>query len=157
MNSTFYEFIKLDRLKPKLSDFLLDLHRSLAHQGFAKILDITTGMHPKGISCGAPAVFAKPYASRSRHNSSQKIAQLRFKQIIFVILINIFPHPILMQPNRICISFYVFINVYAIKSWRFFDTLLFPIDKNGHILFSSLFFAVFWAGVSLFFFLVIVV
>jgi len=55
-------------LKPKLSDFLLDLHRSLAHQGFAKILDISTGM---------PAVFANPYASRSQHISSQKIAQLR--------------------------------------------------------------------------------
>jgi hypothetical protein len=43
-----------------LSDFLLDLCRSLAHKGFAKILDISTGMHPKGISYGAPAVFAKP-------------------------------------------------------------------------------------------------
>ncbi len=40
-------------LKPKLSDFLLDLHRSLAHQGFAKILDIATGM---------PAVFVPPQA-----------------------------------------------------------------------------------------------
>ena len=55
-------------LKPKLSDFLLDLRRSLAHKGFAKILDISTGM---------PAVFANPYASRSQHISSQKIAQLR--------------------------------------------------------------------------------
>jgi excisionase family DNA binding protein len=36
-----------------VSDFLLDLHRSHAHQGFAKILNIATGM---------PAVFAKPYA-----------------------------------------------------------------------------------------------
>ncbi|MCD4763702.1 MAG: hypothetical protein K8R28_06735 [Desulfobacterales bacterium] len=49
-------------ITPKLSDFLLDLHRSLAHQGFAKILDISTGM---------PAVFANPYASKSRHISSQ--------------------------------------------------------------------------------------
>jgi len=65
-------------IKPKLSDFLLDLRRSLAHKGFAKILDISTGMHPKGISCGAPAVFANPYASRSQHISSQKIAQLRY-------------------------------------------------------------------------------
>jgi len=55
-------------LIPKLSDFLLDLRRSLAHKGFAKILDISTGM---------PAVFANPYASRSQHISSQKIAQLR--------------------------------------------------------------------------------
>jgi len=55
--------------QPKLSDFLLDLHRSLAHQGSAKILDISTGM---------PAVFANPYASKSQHISSQKIAQLRF-------------------------------------------------------------------------------
>ncbi|MCD4762437.1 MAG: hypothetical protein K8R28_00270 [Desulfobacterales bacterium] len=53
---------------PKLSDFLLDLRRSLAHKGFAKILDISAGM---------PAVFANPYASRSQHISSQKIAQLR--------------------------------------------------------------------------------
>ncbi|MEA3415285.1 MAG: hypothetical protein U9R02_03865, partial [Thermodesulfobacteriota bacterium] len=52
----------------KLSGFLLDLRRSLAHKGFAKILDISTGM---------PAVFANPYASRSQHVSSQKIAQLR--------------------------------------------------------------------------------
>ncbi|MCD4762746.1 MAG: hypothetical protein K8R28_01850 [Desulfobacterales bacterium] len=55
-------------LKPKLSGFLLNLRRSLAHKGFAKILDISTGM---------PAVFANPYASRSQHISSQKIAQLR--------------------------------------------------------------------------------
>jgi hypothetical protein len=59
-------------VKPKLSDFLLDLHRSLAHQGSAKILDISTGM---------PAVFANFYASRFRHISSQKIAQLRFKAV----------------------------------------------------------------------------
>ena len=56
--------------KPKLSDFLIDLRRSLAHKGFAKILNISTGM---------PAVFANPYASRSQHISSQKIAQLRLK------------------------------------------------------------------------------
>jgi len=59
------------RLEPKLSDFLLDLRRSLAHKGFAKILDISTGM---------PAVFANPYASRFQHISSQKIAQLRLKK-----------------------------------------------------------------------------
>jgi len=59
-----------DNIKPKLSDFLLDLHRSLAHQESSKILDISTGM---------PAVFANPYASRSQHIFSQKIAQLRFK------------------------------------------------------------------------------
>jgi hypothetical protein len=57
---------------PKLSDFLLDLRRSLAHKGFAKILDISAGM---------PAVFANPYASRSQHISSQKIAQLRLYTI----------------------------------------------------------------------------
>jgi len=56
--------------KPKLSDFLLDLRRSLAHKGFAKILNVSAGM---------PAVFANPYASRSQHISSQKIAQLRLK------------------------------------------------------------------------------
>jgi hypothetical protein len=38
---------------PNMSDFLLDLHQSLAHQGFVKILDRATGM---------PAVFTKPYA-----------------------------------------------------------------------------------------------
>jgi len=54
-----------------LSGFLLDLRQSLAHQGLAKILDISTGMS---------AFFANPYASRSQHISSQKIAQLRFKQ-----------------------------------------------------------------------------
>ncbi|MCD4764612.1 MAG: hypothetical protein K8R28_11400 [Desulfobacterales bacterium] len=52
-----------------MSGFLLNLRRSLAHKGFAKILDISTGM---------PAVFANPYASRFQHISSQKIAQLRF-------------------------------------------------------------------------------
>jgi hypothetical protein len=56
------------KVKPKLSDFLLDLRRSLAHKGFTKILNISVGM---------PAVFANPYASRSQHISSQKIAQLR--------------------------------------------------------------------------------
>ena len=54
---------------PKLSGFLLDLCRSLAHKGFAKILDISTGML---------AVFANPSASISQHISSQKIAQLRY-------------------------------------------------------------------------------
>jgi len=60
-----------DKHNPKLSDFLLDLHRSLAHRGFAKILDIAIGM---------PSVFANPYASRFRHTSSQKIAQFRINQ-----------------------------------------------------------------------------
>jgi len=58
-------------VKPKLSDFLLDLRRSLAYKGFAKILDISTGMS---------AVFANLYTSRSQHISSQKIAQLRLKE-----------------------------------------------------------------------------
>jgi len=31
-------------LKPKLSDFILDLHQSLEHQGLAKSLDISIGM-----------------------------------------------------------------------------------------------------------------
>jgi hypothetical protein len=53
--------------RPKLSDFLLDLHQSLAHQGLAKSLDISIGM---------PALFANLAASRSWHISSQKIAQL---------------------------------------------------------------------------------
>jgi rubredoxin len=60
--------------KPELSDFLLDLHRSLAHQGSVKLLDISTGM---------PVVFANPYASRSQHISSQKIAQFRLNLIRF--------------------------------------------------------------------------
>ncbi|MCD4763537.1 MAG: hypothetical protein K8R28_05875 [Desulfobacterales bacterium] len=52
-----------------MSDFLLNLRQSLAHKGFAKLLDISTGM---------PAVFPNPYASRSQHISSQKIAQFNF-------------------------------------------------------------------------------
>jgi len=55
-----------------LSDFLLDLRQSLAHKGFAKSLNISTGM---------PTVFANPYASRFQHISSQKSAQLRFKNV----------------------------------------------------------------------------
>ncbi|MCK4619576.1 MAG: hypothetical protein KAT52_06500, partial [Desulfobacterales bacterium] len=54
---------------PKLSDSLLNLHQSLAHQGLAKSLDISIGM---------PAFFANLAASRPWHISSQKIAQLRF-------------------------------------------------------------------------------
>ena len=57
------------KVLPKLSDFLLDLHRSPARQGSAKILAISTGM---------PVGFANPYASRSQHISSLKIAQLRY-------------------------------------------------------------------------------
>jgi len=53
-----------------LSDFLLDLHQSLAHQGLAKSLDISIGM---------PTLFANLAASRSWHISSQKIAQLRYR------------------------------------------------------------------------------
>jgi hypothetical protein len=45
------------------------------HKGFAKILDISTGM---------PAVFANPYASRSQHISSQKIAQLSLKKKMLI-------------------------------------------------------------------------
>ena len=52
-----------------MSDFLLNLRRSFTHKGFAKILDISTGM---------PAFFVNPYASTSQHRSSQKIAQLRY-------------------------------------------------------------------------------
>ena len=63
---------KLSLIIPKLSDFLLDLRQSLAHKGFAKILDISTGM---------PAVFANPYALRSQHISSQKIAQLSYRRV----------------------------------------------------------------------------
>jgi hypothetical protein len=63
-----------------LSDFLLDLHQSLAHQGFAKSLDISIGM---------PALFANLAASIYRHISSQKIAQLRFKTKFLAALINI--------------------------------------------------------------------
>jgi len=40
---------QIDMHEPKLSDFLLDLHQSLAHQGLAKSLDISIGM---------PALFA---------------------------------------------------------------------------------------------------
>jgi len=71
--------------KPKLNDFLLDLHRSLAHQGLAKILNISMGM---------PVVFANPAASRSRHISSQKIAQLRLfiikvlKNFVFLVFLS---------------------------------------------------------------------
>jgi len=59
-------------VKPKLSGFLLNLRRSLEHKGFAKILDISTGML---------AVFSNPSASISQHIFSQKIAQLRLKTI----------------------------------------------------------------------------
>ena len=51
----------------KLSDFLLDLHQFLAHQGLAKSLDISIGML---------TLFANLAASRFQHISSQKIAQL---------------------------------------------------------------------------------
>jgi hypothetical protein len=53
---TFYVRI----LKLKLSDFLLDLHQSLAYQGLAKSLDISIGM---------PPIFANLAASRSWHIS----------------------------------------------------------------------------------------
>ncbi|MEA3414753.1 MAG: prepilin-type N-terminal cleavage/methylation domain-containing protein [Thermodesulfobacteriota bacterium] len=63
--------------KPKLSDFLLDLHQSLAHQGLAKSLDISIDM---------PTLFANLAASISRHISSQKIAQLRLKKNGFTLI-----------------------------------------------------------------------
>jgi hypothetical protein len=68
MNSTIYEFIKIcifkknNYIRPELSDFLLALNQSLAHQRLAKILDIPKGM---------PVVFANLAASRSWHISSQ--------------------------------------------------------------------------------------
>jgi hypothetical protein len=66
-NSFSFGHYVLILLKPKLSDFLLDLHQSLAHQGLAKSLDISIGM---------PTLFTNLAASRSWHISSQKIAQL---------------------------------------------------------------------------------
>ena len=65
-------------LLPKLSDFLLDLHQSLAHQGLAKSLDISIGM---------PTIFASLAASRFWHISSQKIVQLRYYQVILLLTI----------------------------------------------------------------------
>jgi hypothetical protein len=64
-------FLPFNIFEPKLSDFLLELHQFFAHQGLAKSLDISIGM---------PALFANLAASKSRHISSQKIAQLRLKQ-----------------------------------------------------------------------------
>ena len=63
-------FIKTFSFKHRLSDFLLGLHQSLAHQVLAKSLDISIGM---------PTIFANLAASRSWHISSQKIDQLRLK------------------------------------------------------------------------------
>jgi putative nucleotidyltransferase with HDIG domain len=57
--------------KPKLSDFLLNLHQFLAYQGLTKSLDISIGM---------PPIFANLAASKSWHISSQKIAQLRSRE-----------------------------------------------------------------------------
>jgi hypothetical protein len=37
---TFLEIVRILTLKPKLSDFLLDLEPSLAHQGSAKIAQL---------------------------------------------------------------------------------------------------------------------
>jgi type IV pilus assembly protein PilC len=53
---------------PNMSDFLLDLHQSLAHQGFVKIL-----VQSHGYACG----FHKALCIRSRHISSRKIAHIR--------------------------------------------------------------------------------
>jgi hypothetical protein len=50
-----------------MSDLMLDLRRSFAHQGVAKILPM---------AMGKPAVIAKLYPTRSRHIASPKIAQL---------------------------------------------------------------------------------
>jgi len=43
---------QIDMHEPKLSDFLLDLHQSLAHQGLAKSLDISIGMPLSGEKTG---------------------------------------------------------------------------------------------------------
>jgi aminoglycoside phosphotransferase (APT) family kinase protein len=81
--------------EPELRDFYLDLHRSLADQGLAKSLDKSTALS---------MFFANPPPARSRHISSEKIAQLRLnsdepyfikrgevKQIVYLldIIINI--------------------------------------------------------------------
>ena len=45
----------LTKVRPKLSDFLLDLRRSLAHKGFAKILmhqDLSTYLRKKSLNLG---------------------------------------------------------------------------------------------------------
>ena len=51
-----------DNIKPKLSDFLLDLHRSLAHQESSKILDISTGM-----PVGDPDLFSGRFSRTLMH------------------------------------------------------------------------------------------
>ncbi len=47
--------------QPKLNDIFLDLRLSLAHKGFATILEISAGM---------PVAHANPYTSESQHISS---------------------------------------------------------------------------------------
>jgi hypothetical protein len=83
-----------------LSGFLLDLRQSLVHKGFAKILDISTGM---------PAIFANPYASRSQHISSQKIAQLRLNEEV----ISSSSHSKNSTDNSSALEFLSYINISA--------------------------------------------
>ena len=64
--------MSIDNIKSELSDFSLDLHQSLAAEGFAKSLDRSIGM---------PMFFANPTPPRSRHISAEKIAQRRYNDL----------------------------------------------------------------------------
>jgi len=62
---------------------------------------------------------------------------------VILILIYVFPHFILVQPNRIGVSWYELFCIHAVdRGWSLYP-LLFAIDENGHAFFSSLFLRVF--------------
>jgi hypothetical protein len=59
--------------------------------------------------------------------------------ILIFILIYVFPHFILVQPDKISVSSYEFFYIHAIDFRWSLDPLLLAVHENDHIFFSPLF------------------
>ena len=52
-------------------------------------------------------------------------------RIVLLLLIHVFPHPVLVKPDGICISPDEFVHIHAVDGRRAFDAFLLAIDENG--------------------------
>ncbi len=62
-----------------------------------------------------------------------------YSVILIFILIYVFPHFILVQPNRISVSSYELIHIHTIDCGWSLDPLLPAVHENGHVFFSPFF------------------
>ena len=53
----------------------------------------------------------------------------------FLVISHILPHFIFMQPDGICVPSDELVHIHAVDGWRSLDSLLLPIDEDGHVFF----------------------